>query len=168
MREFNFSMDNKGILARLRKMPIFDAMEPEQLPHLLKLAKLRQYESGEVIIEEGDTDQFVYFLAQGSCSVNIEGLDVGSISKLGDVFGEMGLVDQEPRSATITATASTICLVLDGSFLEHMKSVDSLASQALFYRIFSEILAARIRDANAKVLVLEDQLKELSVQGTLF
>lgn len=164
MKEFKFSSDNTGIMAQLRKMPIFDAMEPEQLPHILKMAKLRQYGEGEVIIAEGDTDQLVYFLAQGRCSVNIEGLDVGTISKVGDVFGEMGLVDQEPRSATITANTTTICLVLDGSFLDHMKSVDTLASKALFYRIFSEILAARIRDANAKILVLEDQLEDLSVQ----
>jgi len=164
MKEFKFSPDNKGVMGQLRKMPIFDAMEPEQLPHVLKLAKLRQYEVGEVIIAKGDTDQLVYFLAQGSCAVNIEGLDVGTITKVGDVFGEMGMVDQEPRSATITANVTTICLVLDSSFLDHMKSVDSLASKALFYRIFSEILAARVRDANAKILVLEDQLEDLSVQ----
>ena len=168
MREFNFSPDDKNILAQLRKMPIFDAMEPAQLPELLKLAKLRRYDKGEVVIAEGDTDQLVYFLAQGSCTVNIEGLDVGTISKVGDVFGEMGWVDQEPRSATITADSSTICLVLDGSFLDSMKSVDSLASKALFYRIFSEILAARIRDANAKILVLEDQLEDLLVQRPTF
>lgn len=164
MKEFKFSPDNKSIMARLRTMPIFDAMEPDQLAHLLKLAKIRQYEEGEVIIAEGDTDQLVYFLAQGSCMVNVDGLDVGTISKVGDVFGEMGMVDQEPRSATITTNSTTICLVLDGSFMDHMQSVDSLASKALFYRIFSEILAARIRDANAKILVLEDQLEDLSVQ----
>lgn len=168
MREFTFSPDDKSIMAQLRKMPIFDAMEPEQLPELLKMAKLRSYESGEVIIAEGDTDQLVYFLAKGGCTVNIEGLDVGTISNVGDVFGEMGMVDQEPRSATITANSSTICLVLDGSFLDRMKSVDALASKALFYRIFSEILAARIRDANAKILVLEDQLEDLSVQRPTF
>ncbi len=45
-----------------------------------------------------------------------------------------------------------------------MKGMDKLAAEALFYRIFSEMLAARIRDANRKVLRLEDELKDLSVQ----
>lgn len=164
MKEFTFSPSNRDILAQLRKMPIFDAMEAEQLPHLLKLAKLRRYEADEIIISEGDTDQQVYFLVKGSCTVNVEGLDVGTISKVGDVFGEMGMVDHAPRSATITADSPTICMVLDGSFLEKMENVDKVAAKALFYRIFSEILAARIRDANRKVLQLEDQLEDLSVQ----
>ncbi len=65
--------------------------------------KIRQYDDGETIINEGDTDQIVYFLISGSCSVNIDGLDVNAISKLGDVFGEMGMINHKPRSATITA-----------------------------------------------------------------
>ncbi len=126
--------------------------------------KIRQYDDGETIINEGDTDQIVYFLISGSCSVNIDGLDVNAISKLGDVFGEMGMINHKPRSATITAEQETLCLALDGSFLERMKGMDKLAAEALFYRIFSEMLAARIRDANRKVLRLEDELKDLSVQ----
>lgn len=168
MKEFVFTPSNKSILARLRTMPIFDALEPPQLIHLLKLAKMRRYDSDEVIIAEGDTDQFVYFLVQGNCTVNVDGLDVGTIAKVGDVFGEMGLIDRQPRSATITANSDTICMVLNGTFLESMESVDKVASQALFYRIFSEILAARIRDANAKILQLEDQLEDLSVQRPTF
>lgn len=145
-------------------MPVFDSMDPAQLPSLLSLARLRSYDEDEVIIEEGETDQVVYFLIRGRCSVNVDGMDLGFINTLGDVFGEMGMVDHKPRSATITAACPTLCLALDGTFLDRMKGVDKLAAEALFYRIFSEILAARIRDANARVLTLEDELKDLSVQ----
>lgn len=164
MKELDFTPSNKDVLARLKGMPVFDAMEPEPLMHLLKLSKIRRYDPGEVLISEGDTDQLIYFLVQGSCRVNIDGTDVGVISKVGDVFGEMGMVDHGPRSATISAVSATICLVLDGAFLDRMKDVDKLASQALFYRIFSEILAGRIRDANSKILILEDELEALSVK----
>ncbi|QJB55095.1 cyclic nucleotide-binding domain-containing protein [Pseudodesulfovibrio sp. zrk46] len=164
MKEFKFSPENKSILAQLRKMPIFDAMEPEQLAEVVKMGRIRRYDEGEVIIAEGEMDQMVFFLAQGSCTVQVEGLGVGVISKVGDVFGEMGMVDAEPRSATITAREQVICLAMDGSFLDQMKTVDDLASKGLFYRIFSEILAARVRDANARILKLEDELKDLSVQ----
>lgn len=165
MKEFKFNSTDKGLLARLRGMPIFDSMEANQLQYLLKFARFRKYDESEAIIQEGETDQLVYFLLQGGCDVMVDNMDVGQITTVGDVFGEMGMIDQTPRSATITASMPTACLVLDGSFLEKMENVDKVASQALFYRIFSEILAARIRDANAKILKLESELEDLSVKG---
>jgi len=164
MKEFAFDPNDKETLSRLRKMPVFDAMDIEYLPKVLKQAKLRRYSTNEIIIEEGATDQLVYFLILGSCTVEIEGMEVNIISNLGDVFGEMGIIDQKPRSATIKAERSALCLVLDGSFIERLEGIDKMAAQALFYRIFSEMLAARIRDANSKILTLEDQLEDLSVQ----
>lgn len=168
VKEFAFDPTDTSTLARLRKMPIFDAMDINQLPKVLKLAKLRRYEANEIIIEEGDTDQIVYFLILGSCMVEMEGMEINYISKLGDVFGEMGIIDQKPRSATIRAENETLCLALDGSFLDRLEGIDKLAAQALFYRIFSEMLAARIRDANNSILKLEDQLEDLSVQRPSF
>ncbi len=168
MKEFPFDPNDQSILSRLQRMPVFDAMDVSQLSHLLKMGRFRRYEAGEVIIAEGDTDQIVYFLILGSCSVNVDGLDLNSISTLGDVFGEMGMVDQKPRSATITAEKPVLCLALDGAFLERMKGFDKLAAEALFYRIFSEILAARIRAANARILTLDGKLEDLSVQLPTF
>lgn len=164
MREFPFDPSDQKTLKRLQQMPVFDAMESERLPRILEPAKLRRYEAGEVIITEGDTDQMVYFLIMGRCSVSVEGLEINTISQLGDIFGEMGIVDHGPRSATVTAKKSVLCLALDGTFIERLKGIDKLAAEALFYRIFSEILAARIREANAKIIKLEDDLTELSIQ----
>lgn len=164
MKEFKFDPKNKDLMARLRQMPIFDAMESSQLGPLILAARLRSYDVNEAIINEGDTDHLVYFLVMGSCLVNVDGMDVTTIHKVGEVFGEMGLIDNSPRSATITAVEPTICMVLDGHFLDKMKNVDKLAAEALFYRIFSEILATRIRDANAKLLALDGDLEDLSMK----
>lgn len=168
VRELSFNPNDKRLLARIRQMPIFDAMAPELLPPLLKLAKIRRYEPEEEIISEGDTDQQVYFLVSGSCTVNVDGLDVAAIASLGEVFGEMAALDSGPRSATITAETQTICMVLNGAFLDHLEGVDKLAAKALFYRIFCGILAARIRDTNTKILTMEEELKNLSVHRPTF
>lgn len=163
MKAFPFDPDDRATLARLRRMPVFDAMEPDLLPALLELAHLRRFEPGEVIIAEGAMDRLVYFLVHGRCAVNVDGMDLAAISRTGDVFGEMGMLDGKPRSATVTAVEPTLCLVLDNTFLARLKGVDRLAAQALFYRIFSEILAARIRAANARLLALDGELETLSL-----
>ncbi|WP_419785211.1 cyclic nucleotide-binding domain-containing protein [Pseudodesulfovibrio sp.] len=168
MRDFAFDPSDEATLERLRRMPVFDAMESELLSALLKLARLRLYDEGEEIIIEGETDQLVYFLIFGQCGVNVDGMRLASITRSGDVFGEMGMVDGKPHSATISAEKQTLCLVFNRSFLERLQGVDKLAAKALFYRIFSQILAGRIRAANARLLTLEDELKALSVQRPTF
>jgi len=165
MKEIPFDPNDRETLTRLQQMPIFGAMDEERLPKVLGMAMLRRYEKDETIITEGDTDQAVYFLIMGRCSVSIEGVNVNAISEIGDVFGEMGIIDQKPRSATVRAEKPVLCLVLDSEFIERLEGVDKLAAEALFYRIFSEMLAARIRDANARILYLEEKLEECSMDN---
>lgn len=164
VREFIFDPNDTDTLFRLRQMPVFDAMDAGRLPYVLQMAKLRRYDAGETIIREGETDQTVYFLILGRCTVEVDGLQVNAIQNVGDVFGEMGIIDHAPRSATIKAEKPVLCLAMDGHFLDKLEGIDKLAAQALFYRIFSEMLAARMRDANAKILELEHSLEKLSAQ----
>lgn len=163
MKKIPFDPKDKETLARLRQMPVFGAMNKDRLPKILGMATLHRYEKDETIIREGDTDQTVYFLIMGSCTVVIEGVKVNSINKIGDIFGEMGIIDHKPRSATVRAEKPVLCLVLDSNFMERLEGVDKLAAEALFYRIFSEMLSARIRDANARILYLEEKLEECSM-----
>lgn len=167
MKEFAFDPNNTDILNKLRKIPVFDAMDITQLTTILESAKLRRYDMDEIIIAEGDTDQTLYFLILGHCSVDIDGVKVDPISHLGDVFGEMSIVDNKPRSATVKAETQTLCLALDCQFMERLQGIDKTAAQALFYHIFSSNLAARIRKANKQILTLEDTLKELAVDCPL-
>lgn len=163
MKEIPFDPNDRETVVRLRQMPVFGAITEDRLPNVLGMTTLRRYEKDETIIREGDTDQTVYFLIMGSCTVVIEGVKVNSINKIGDIFGEMGIIDQKPRSATVRAEKPVLCLVLDSNFMERLEGVDKLAAEALFYRIFSEMLSARIRDANGRILYLEEKLEECSM-----
>jgi CRP-like cAMP-binding protein len=64
---------------------------------------------------------------------------------LGDVFGEMGVIDGSPRAATIKAETPALCLALDASVFERLEGRDRLMVQAVFYRVFCEILSVRLR-----------------------
>jgi len=151
---------DQEVLDRLRQMPVFDSLGRNQMREIVRLSRLRKYDAGEVLIKEGDYDQYIYFLIGGDLSILRDGEQVGRIRRLGDVFGEMGIIDGSPRSATIKALAPTLCVALDGAFLDRLSGADKLIAQALFYRIFAEILAARLRDTNNRVAELENRLRE--------
>lgn len=168
VRESHFDPADNELLGRIKKMPVFDAMDADMLPEVLGRAMVRRYGAGEAIITEGEADRIVYFLVSGSCAVSVDGTDVNTLSTPGDVFGEMGFIEHKARSATVTAQTPATCLALDGAVIERMKGVETLAAQALFHRVFAEILAARVRHANARLLTLENELETLSVQRITF
>jgi len=106
---------------------------------------MRKYETGEVVIREGDYDHWVFFLVQGELAISHKGVQVGALRRLGDVFGEMGILDGSPRSATIRALTPALCLALDASVFERLEGRDRCAVEVVFYRVFCEILAVRLR-----------------------
>ena len=59
---------------------------------------------GDVILEEGDTDTDAYIILDGEIDVTVKG--IGKVATLGknDIFGEIAMVDQRPRTATCTAS----------------------------------------------------------------
>ncbi|MGE4293068.1 MAG: Crp/Fnr family transcriptional regulator [Desulfovibrio sp.] len=150
--------ENEEIISRLRQMRVFDSLGDRQMREVIRLSKLRKYEPGEILIQEGDCDQHVYFLIGGDLAILVDGVEVARIRRLGDVFGEMGIVDGSPRSATVQAVSPTLCLVVDSAFMDQLDGADKLIAQAVFYRIFAEILAVRLRDTNKRVSELESRL----------
>jgi CRP-like cAMP-binding protein len=152
--------ENEEIISRLRRMRVFDTLGDRQMMEIIKLSRLRKYEPGEVLIKEGDYDQYIYFLIGGDLAIESNGAEVGHIRRLGDVFGEMGIIDGSPRSATIRAVSPSLCLAVDGAFMDRLQGADKLIAQAVFYRIFAEILAVRLRDTSKRAADMERRLAE--------
>lgn len=160
MIEKQLDHENEEIIARLRRMPVFDSLGERQMQEIVKLARLRKYEPGEIVIQKGDYDQYIYFLIGGDLLILNGDVEVGRIRRLGDVFGEMGVIDGSPRSATIKALAPTLCVAVDGAFMDRLQGADKLIAQAVFYRIFAEILATRLRDTSKRAADMERLLAE--------
>jgi CRP-like cAMP-binding protein len=152
--------ENEEIISRQRRMRVFDTLGDRQMMEIIKLSRLRKYEPGEVLIKEGDYDQYIYFLIGGDLAIESNGAEVGHIRRLGDVFGEMGIIDGSPRSATIRAVSPSLCLAVDGAFMDRLQGADKLIAQAVFYRIFAEILAVRLRDTSKRAADMERRLAE--------
>lgn len=95
----------------LRALPIFDALDDDRLSPIACVASLCHAPRGAVVVREGDRTDSIYFVVNGNLKVSVsddEGREVIlSILGPGELFGEMGVLDNNPRSATITATLSS-------------------------------------------------------------
>lgn len=100
---------------RLRETPFFSALGPGLLESFIDKVKLVELASGQVLFREGDTGNTLYVIAEGEVVVYSEGPPRVQLSRLGegDFFGEIALVTDQPRSATIEALAPTELLAID-------------------------------------------------------
>ena len=98
--------------------------ETKSLGRLLRLSKIRQYEDGERIITEGDYDPWLYFLLSGKVRIAKDDLTIGKIEKSGEIFGEMRVIDNKSRSASVYAVGKTVCLAVNTGAREKLSSTD--------------------------------------------
>lgn len=139
--------------------------ETRNLSKLLRLSKIRQYEDGEIIIQEGDMDPWLYFLLSGEIKVIKEGEEIGAISKKGEIFGEMRIIDDQIRSASVYAVGKTVCLAVDTSAGKRLSPTDHKDERVdfllLLYRIFSEYISLRLRLTNEELIKAKKENKKL-------
>ncbi len=91
----------------LKRVQLFANLEPDELEQLAAICQEKTVGSGELIITQNTTGKEMYIVAQGSAEVYIQGLtDARSLVVLGkgQVIGEMALIDQGYRSASVRAT----------------------------------------------------------------
>jgi MFS family permease len=100
--------------ARLIQHPIFAGLPPARLETAARLLNPVPMQAGQVLVREGDPADRFYLIADGSLSVK-QGPDATHLRDLGpgDVFGEIGLLRQSPRTATVTATSAGSLLALE-------------------------------------------------------
>nr|WP_321255878.1 cyclic nucleotide-binding domain-containing protein [uncultured Pseudodesulfovibrio sp.] len=158
MREVPFDPDNDDIMERLKSVPAFDNLPENHIREAMRAASIRRYEANETIIQEGEFDNQVFFLIFGRLSISVQGTEVGQLKRLGDVFGEMGIIDGSPRSATITTKKTSLVISMDDTAIGSLGETSKIFTQAVMYRVFAEVLAVRLRDANQKIADMQAEL----------
>ncbi len=135
----------RDLLARL---PLFQGLPPQALDGLLRQVRTRGYGRGTVIFHKDDPGSTLYVILRGKVSILLpssEGKDlVLSILSAGDFFGELSLLDEEPRSATAAAVEDTQTLILSrDACLELVRVHPDMAVNIL------ALLSRRLREADA-------------------
>lgn len=170
---------NAPIIELLHKLPPFSMFSLEEIRSMLysgKLVRIDRFEPGQVILEEGGQDKWVYLLMKGRVRVTKDGLTLCTLDGRGDVVGEMGAIGGKARSATVTAVDDAVCLALNIEVIEHMGSGERDTHLQRIRTFFKPIIEERermtrevtdilrqIRSKEEDLAVLRSRLRELNV-----
>jgi CRP/FNR family cyclic AMP-dependent transcriptional regulator len=98
----------------LQNVPLFSACTSKELGRIASLVDEAEVPTGAVLTKEGATGREFFAVADGKATAKIKNKKIASFDR-GDFFGEMALLDQGPRSATITADTPMKLYVLDSN-----------------------------------------------------
>ncbi len=136
-----------------KSWPIFRGLQDEEIEIITRDCDERNYKAGEVILKEGALPVELFVVLEGECEVrsHFRGQEI-PIAKIGptEVFGEVGFVDEFPRSANVIAIKPTRVLILKKPDFQKIINANPALGVKL-YRNLAYILARRIRETDNKV-----------------
>ncbi|HEU4368187.1 MAG TPA: diguanylate cyclase [Methylomirabilota bacterium] len=139
------------LASMLASVPLFKCLAPAQLNTLVARASEQVYPSGHVIARQGEPPQHLWVLLSGRVRVVETTTDgqaemlLGEIGKA-EVFGELGILRDQPRSATVIAVEQTHCLVL-----RHVDFAAALGESVQLANGLLRVVASRLYDADRKL-----------------
>jgi len=130
--------ESARICDQLKNIPLFRELSPTTLAQVADFMEIQQFLPGETVIQEGDDASEFFVIRDGK--VDVSTADQGSINQLesGAFFGEVALMTDQPRNATIKAVEPTTCYVLSRdefqAVIEKSASFEEELRKTLFSR----------------------------------
>ena len=139
---------------------LFADFSEEDLALVMQMSRRESYQAGETIVKEGAGGSTMYLVVRGRVSVRkMSGPDEIEIQQIssGECFGEMAVISQMPRSATVVALRSTEVIAISGAVLRTAGQVQCMK----LYRNIASLLVERVRHRDEEVINLSriDQQK---------
>jgi MFS superfamily sulfate permease-like transporter len=148
-----------GEECRLGDLDVLRGLDPAECEAVGRLLERRTYEKGDVVFREGDEGKELFIIARGTASVKLRLPGQARENRLatftaGTVFGEVALLDQGPRSATVEAEEPLVCYVLTRDGFDVLEAEHQGAAIKLLANLGRE-LSQRLRRANRTISQLE-------------
>jgi CRP-like cAMP-binding protein len=135
------------IAATFASVPLFRALSRRQVERLAERTTTRAYPAGSTIVREGDSSLSFYVVLSGGVRVVRDG-DGVELDRFGPggAFGEMGLIEDLPRAATVVADDATVCALLAKWDFQNVLRAEPEIAFALL-----AVLSQRVRRLNSSV-----------------
>ena len=141
------------VVDELQGVRLFAGLSQRQLRQLARLVKQREFRPGVTVIEEGTMSGVGFFVvAEGEASVSVDGSEVARIGP-GDHFGELALISEDARTATVTAVTRLRCHVIAFWDFRRFAKENPDVSWKLLQHLAGLLTAERERRARATLLV---------------
>jgi CRP/FNR family transcriptional regulator, cyclic AMP receptor protein len=115
----------------LKRVPLFSGCSKKEIREIARLADEIDVDEGTVLTREGDSGREFFVLVEGAADVRRNGRKVNAMGS-GDFFGEIALVSDRPRTATVTATTpARLLVVTDRAFRDLMRNMPSIQLKVL-------------------------------------
>ncbi len=141
----------------LRSFPLFERLSEASLRAIIPHLEWEEFSEGELIFSEGQRGDRLFLVAEGRVQISREIEGVGenllAILERGDFFGELSLLDGNPRSSDARALSPVLLLAL------HKSSLEELFSSSL--EISSELTWAFLRNLVQNLRQIDEKLRAL-------
>ena len=136
----------------VKMSPLFEGLGEMEIHRLIALGSIRKYPPGEAVVEQGSPGDAIFILYDGSLSVSAtrdsgDDIILTTLDKRGAFIGEVSVVDQGPRSATVTVKDTATMMELTVMGIQQFFSEFNDA-EPIVLRNIAKVLARRLRDSN--------------------
>jgi pyruvate,water dikinase len=101
-------LEGGGPVEAVQRVQLFAELDRAEVEQIARLFKQRLFARGETVIREGSGGAALFLIDSGEAKVTVRGAEVATLGR-GDYFGEIALIDEGPRAATVTATTDLAC-----------------------------------------------------------
>jgi len=137
----------------LKKIKLFSSLSDEELHHISSKVFIEEFKKNEVILQEEDTNEFMYIILFGTAKVTQSTKDgkeiILSIHKSDDFFGEISLIDGKTSPATVTSTDNSLLAIISKKDFYSM-----IFNQNKVLENLLKILCSRLRDSWKRIELL--------------
>ena len=153
--------ENFDLIKKIKGLSVFNKFGEDHIEEFINLCALKKFNSGDIIIKEGSMDNWIYILISGSVKILKGDQTFGMFKRAGEVFGEMRVIIDTPRSASIIANSETTCLAIDFTKFKTDFEKTQPIIFTILYRMFAEILAVRLRKTTEELAEAKKEIERL-------
>lgn len=162
VKEFAYIHDEDNVPETLKDVPFLESFSKNQLDDVLHSSAFIEADPGDEIIHQGEEASRIFILLAGEIGVVKDGDDLATMSKTGDIFGELAALDDDRRSASIVAKTKVFCLAVDQKFIEHVRPKEENPSfYAALYEFIARLTARRLRLTSEHLAKVDKELQDL-------